>query len=197
MLLKDELFMIQKRYEAKPPKDIALPFPPQINKSDPLVLVYTYKEFLLTQGTIRFAHIVQANEILFDSFPAQDSAACVVYSTDSYVEEHPELLKEAAQLIFSYKNAPADSIPPVLRDVAATITDEYDRSVHRISLLCREKMVEFVVAPIWIFRKLLPKRKLCSNLIPVFTLDGCNSLLTVPKEYWPFDFARRWKSGRL
>ena len=195
MLLRDVLFLIQKKYEAKPPRDIRLP--PMPNSQDPLAQVWLDKEKLLCQGTIRFAHIVQANTILFDSYPAQDSAACVVYSTDSYIDEYPEALKSIAQLLYRYKTMPTEFVPLAHRDLAAVLKDEYDRSVHRISLLCGEKMVEFVVAPMWIFRHLLPKRKLCGGFLPVLTHEECNSLLTVPKEYWPFDFALRWKNGRF
>ena len=88
-------------------------------------------------------------------------------------------------------------MPDEWKEVARVITDEYDRSDFTFSVRLDGKPVEYHMIPTMIYRKLLPKGKLCGNLLPVFTVPGCKQVLILPKKYWTKAFKEAWANGRI
>lgn len=48
-----------------------------------------------------------------------------------------------------------------------------------------------------IFRKLLPKRKLCGGLIPVLAMAEKETVMILPKRYWTEQFKDMWIQGAI
>lgn len=192
---REELFQMRENYNNNPLRDIKLRCPSWLDSQDPMYEIYSKKAMLLQQGEIVYAHIVQANTIMFRTFPMVDCPGQIVYSSEPYFSEHPEILRDIAWKIYSYKGQELNTVPDEWREVARVITDEYDTSDFTFSLNLGERSLEYHMIPTMIYRKLLPKGKLCGNLLPVLALHMCKPVLILPKQYWTKNFVNAWIKG--
>ncbi len=192
---REELLQMRKNYKTNPLDDIKLSRPNWLNSEDPISEIYEKKSALLQQGEIIYANIVQANTILFRTFPPLNCPAQILYSVDSYFVENPKSLYDIACGIYSFKGQEPESVPNDWKEVARVITDEYDRTDFTFSLRLDEKSVEYHMIPTMIYRKLLPKGKLCGNLLPVLTIPESKQVLILPKQYWTKNFTKAWVEG--
>lgn len=190
-----QLLQMRENYKESPLEDIKLGRPSWLDLSDPMSEIYSKKTMLLQQGEIVYANIVQANTILFKKFPLLDCPAHIVYSTEPYFMEHAETLQEIARGIYQYKGQELDSVPDEWKDVTRVITDEYDRSDFTFELNVDGELLTYYLIPTMIYRKLLPKGKLCGNLLPVLTIPDCKQVLVLPKKYWTKKFTEMWVEG--
>ena len=193
--LREELFQMRENYKKNPINDIKLSRPTWLNSKDPMSELYLKKSILLQQGEIVFANIVQANTILFKKFPPHDCPAHIVYSKNPYFSENPKVLYDVAWGIYSYKGEDLDTVPDEWKEVARVVTDEYDRSDFTFSLILDNKLFVYHMIPTMICRKLLPKGKLCGNILPVLTAPECKQVLILPKQYWTKKFTKAWVEG--
>ena len=192
---KEELLKMRENYKRNPLKDINLSRPIWLDDQDPMFEIYLKKSMLLQKGQIVYATIVQANSILYKNFPPINAPAHIVYSTAPYFMENPTSLYDIACGIYEYKGQEIDTVPDEWKEVARVITDEYDRSDFTFYLNINEQSMEYRMIPTMIYRKLLPKRKLCGALFPVFVLPECKQVLILPKKYWTKEFKKAWTSG--
>lgn len=192
---RDELYLMRNNYKNNPLQDLKLSRPEWLDSQDPMFEIYSKKSILLQQGEITYASIVQANEILFRRFPPLDCPAQIVYSTNSYITENPEVLFKIAWKIYNYKGQPENEIPNEWREVARVITDEYDRTNFTFSMELGDQSAEYHMIPTMIYRKLLPKRKLCGNLLPILTVPESKQIIILPKHYWTKKFIEAWVNG--
>ena len=195
--LREELFLMRENYKKSPLRDMQLSRPEWLDSKDPMSELYSKKAMLLQQGEIVFAAIVQANTILFKRFPPFNCPAQIVYSADPYFAENPEVLYDLAYGIYRYKGQVLDRVPKEWKEVSRVITDEYDRSDFVFSLTRENRSVEYRLIPTMIFRKLLPKRKLCGNLLPVLMIPNCKQVFILPKRYWTKKFTEAWVKGYI
>lgn len=190
-----ELVQMRENYKINPLDDIKLSRPGWLDSEDPMSEIYEKRSALLQQGEIVYAHIVQANTILFKIFPPIDCPAQIVFSAESYFMEQPAVLQDIAWEIYKYKGQALDTVPDEWKDVARVITDEYDRTDFTFSLKLDGQSIEYNMIPTMIYRKLLPKGKLCGNLLPVLTLPDCKQIMILPKKYWTKKFKEAWVAG--
>jgi len=195
--LYKELIQMRENYKRNPFNDIKLSRPEWLDSEDPMSEIYENKSLLLQKGEVIYAHIVQANAILFKRFPPFDCPAHIVYSLDPYFMEQPEVLQDIAWGIYSYKGQDLTSVPDEWKETARVITDEYDRTDFTFTLNLDEKSLEYRMIPTMVYRKLLPKRKLCGSLLPVFALPESKQVLILPKEYWTNNFTKAWVEGTI
>lgn len=188
----EELYQMRKKYRSKPLVDIKLNRPVWLDSEDPMSDIYYEKPTLLQQGEIVYAKIVQANSILFKRFPSLDCPAHIIYSTDSFFDKNPEILYDVASHIYSYKGQAPDIVPDEWKEVARVITDEYDRKGFSFTLNIDGHSYEFYMISTMIYRKLLPKGKLCGNIIPILTVPKCKQVLILPRKYWTKKFKKAW-----
>lgn len=157
---KEELFQMRKNYKNSPLTDIKLSRPKWLDSDDALSEIYSQKSALLQRGEIVYASIVQANTLLFKSFPPFNCPAEIIYSTNTFVNENPEYLFDIAQNLYNYKDEDLNTIPEEWREIARVITDEYDRTDFTFSIQLNGNLAEYNMIPTMIYRKLLPKGKL-------------------------------------
>lgn len=193
--LYEELLQMREKYKNKPLKDVKLSRPPWLSLNDPMSELFSQKSILLKQGEIVYASIIQANSILFKSFPPLDCPAHIVYSTDPYFIKQPDALTDISWEIIQYKGQAIDTVTDDWKEVARVITDEYDRSDFDLSLNVNGQTVKYKLIPTMIYRKLLPKRKLCGNLLPVLSVPDCKQIMVLPKKYWTKSFTQAWIKG--
>ena len=192
-----ELLQMRENYKRNPLKDIKLRRPAWLNLKDPMAEIYEKKSVLLQQGEIVYAHIVQANTILFNLFPPYDCPAQIVYSAETYFMKRPDVLKGIAWGIYNYKGKEPDTVPEEWKNVARVITDEYDRTDFSFMLNVNGQSMEYHLIPTMVYRKLLPKGKLCGSLLPVLTVPDCKQVMILPKKYWTKKFTEAWIKGMI
>lgn len=188
---------MKENYSKNPLRDIKLNRPLWLESNDPMFEIYSKKFLLLQQGNITYAHIVQANTILFQRLPPFDCPAHIIYSVNKDIAENPEMLFDIATELYSYKGKPENEIPDKWKNVARVITDEYDRSDFTFNIESGENAAEYHLLPIMVFRKLLPRRRLCGNLIPILFAPDCKQVLILPQKYWSKNFTRLWVQGKI
>lgn len=197
MDLEEELRKMQSFYDKNRLQDIRLKRPAWLTFSDPMSSVFKDKVALLKYGSVYFAHIVQANTILFKQLPHVDCPAHIVYSTDACIAENPDILQEIAHQLYRYKHTSLEAVPKQWREIVRVIADEYDRSAFTFSVEYRGHSVEIHFIPTMIFRKLLPKRKLCGSLLPILIAPNCKSVMLLPKRFWTKEFRSFWTRGAI
>lgn len=200
MDFKKELEKMRKGYARKPLKNIDIPCPrwiqnPENHEEGKL---FTEKDELIRDGILCYASVVQANQILFCDEPRVDSAANLLYSTDDVICENPQLLKSLSQLLFMYKDRDPEQIPDEWKSIAAAITAEDGDCYTTVSTTVCNQPVQACFNANLITRSLLPKNKLCGNLLPVLAIPGkCVSVLILPEKYWSRNFKKAWVKGLI
>ena len=193
---RDELAQMKDNYKKNPLQDLKLCRPEWLESDDPMSEIYSKKTMLLQQGEITYACIVQANTFLFQRFPPV--ACCpaqILYSRNSYIGENPQIIHDIANKLYWYKGVEDSGMPKEWEEIAKVLRDELDRSDFTFPVEADDELVECHFLPIMIYRKLLPKRKLCSSILPVLFAPGCKQVLVLPKEYWTKKFKEVWIRG--
>lgn len=193
-----QLEQMRANYAANPKKNVFLMRPSWMGFGDELGVIYKEKKQLLTEGTICYAAVVQANDILF-RWAFGDLPANLIYSPDDAVSHDPTLLYKLAQQLYSYKDMPLEQVPEAWREVARVITDERDRSAFAFRATMADGFaINTYFNANMVIRKHLPGMVLRSGLLPVLACPGkCKSVLILPKQYWTEDFKAEWCNGNL
>ena len=197
--LQQELQIMRLNYINKPLKRLRLRKPSWLAVTDRLSIVFREKETLLREGKIYYAHVVQANEMLFMRDKARnDCPANFIYSADGAVNDDPAKLASLAHTLFSYKGKNLDDVPPEWQRMAGILTDEFSREGHRFTIQTESGPAQMNFVCVLVFREMLPKRTLLSSLVPVIAApEKCESILILPKKYWTKNFTAAWENGEL
>ena len=197
-----ELELMRENYKQNPPKmllkdnvfDEEQDFA-DLEKMDPLNVIYREEKTLLKEGNVFMGCIVQANKNLFKRFPPLNYPAVMIYSPDPVLGTDGNRLYAIAHKLFSYKDRPQDT-PEELRELAGWITDEITRffNVPLPDSLTGGKEVYITVFQV--MRKNLPGKKLQQNILPILAAPGsCKSATVLPKELWPERFVNQFWKG--
>ena len=143
---------------------LSIPRPSWCNQSDQLYCMFQVSKQLLTDGVIVWAHIVQANTLLFTPGD-HDCPASVVFAPNPQQYVNLGDLERVAQSLFRLKGtSPSD---PELKVFADNITNEYTRT---FGLKVPEKLcpnVDLYEATTFVSRKHLPNKVLSLPFFPL------------------------------
>jgi hypothetical protein len=189
---KKELDIMRWNFNKGNRKIGKLPKPPWTNSKETLSKIYSEYLILAQTGEIHYAHLVQANVILFKFFPHLNCPANIIVSLNDYYAERPHDLKYTANVLFGYKNT--ENAPEELKVITDSITDEYDR-LYNVKLPNEPDMrSDIFFTTIMVYRKHLPGRKLSGSLFPVLTdPKNLQSTLILPKKYWTKSIINNFK----
>lgn len=202
MDFQKELFQMRNNFKTN--KDnIKIPSRPTWMKSDDLLnCIYNNKEYTLAHGEVYYAHIVQANNVLFESvfpldlLPDCNNPANIVFSESEYFEENPMVLGDIAHELFLYKYS-EKPVPEEYIEIVDYIRDEYDRSMVQFQPLDMDGIYINFIATL-IYRPFLPKRYLRSSLLPIIASnEHPDSAIILPKKFWSPEFTQAWTDKRL
>jgi len=173
-----------------------LPKPAWMTANETLNKIYVELPELVETGKIHFACLVQANVILFKSFPPFNCPANIIFSTNGYYDENPYELGKLATKLFSYKGT--DGAPENIKKITDSITDEYDR-LYNIKLPDSMDIKSNVFfTTLMIYRKHLPDRKLSGSVFPLITSpENLQSAMILPQKYWTSVFVDFFKNKIL
>lgn len=195
MDFKCELEEMRTKYTANPPKDFKIHRPWWMENNDGLAKLYIEKNILLKYGKVYWAHLVQANSILFKKMPPIDCPATIVYSTDIGIDKNPILLQKLAENIYFYKNSEQEP-PKEWKKMVECIKDEEDRQPFSFNSTVDGYTFKTEMRALMIFRKHIPKRVLTDSIFPIIAAPGrCESVLILPSKYWGEKFKTAWRFG--
>lgn len=191
--LKSAYSQKQKSLRASTFESVQAPCPDWIKPSEPLYEILKQQQLLLTQGTIVWAALVQANNLLFSPGDV-DCPAQLVYSRDPCFDSRPQELSAIASAIFKLKNtAPSD---PAEKAMADRVTDEMDRTMGwRLPDLLTDK--EVFSATFMVFRRHIPNGVLAAGFFPILVHPSTQAVMIVPFEFWPIELIILWKERKL
>ena len=161
--------------------------------SDSINVIYKNQRALLNHGQVVWAHIVQANVLLFEP-GADDCPALAIYGTSTSLDGDIELLEITARDLFSLKGTePRD---PELRIFADKITDEMSTPMKLKVPSSMTDGLDLFLTTIMVPRKHLPNRRLSLSFFPLLIAPKkTKATLIVPSQFWPRNFIRVWKQS--
>lgn len=167
--------------------------PTWMSPRDGLYPVYEAQELLITQGSVVWAAMVQANQLLFEPGP-DDCPAQLVYSTHHHFDARPGELESIAGRLADLKGtAPGD---PVLGRLADLVTDETNRSMS-LELPPVFSDYPICLGAFMVFRKHVPGGVLGRFTFPLLVHPATPAVMIVPSGFWPPELIALWKRGLL
>lgn len=199
MNLKKELEKMRKAYEKKRLADIKLRRPDWLTEDDMLYQIFREKQELLAEGTVYYAHIVQANMMLFDrKYSIHDCPADILFSTDDAVNEAPAILKTLAGMLYGFKDKDPETVPEQWREMAEFVTCEHGRDEFTFNVPGPKGPAQMMLLPLMVFRAYIPEKTLTGSLVPILAAPGrCKSVMILPEQYWTGAFRRAWVKHQL
>lgn len=167
----------------------ALP-PTWMPRNDVLRKVYVEQDRLLRAGSLVWAWLVQANNLLFAPGP-DDHPALIVLPTDITNAAPIARLSAVAQRVYQLKNTtPADAGE---RELARLVSDEMRRSLGWRVPATVAGPTALTLTACMVFRRALPEGRLHRGLLPMLTHPQTDVVLPVPLRCWPEAFERWWR----
>lgn len=190
---RTELEIMRRNFRERGKRPIK-PIRPLWVRSDILNSVYTEMKILWEHGEVYWGTLVQANNIMFGYFPYSDCPGNVLFTTNEYINNNPEVIRQIGSEIFSYKNT--YMAPRYLKRVVDVVTGERERLFNypiplnetgRFNdcpqILWNENRLFFTT--MMFFRKYMPKRKLCSGIFPIVAAPHMTHIsIMLPEKYW-------------
>jgi hypothetical protein len=152
-------------------------------RKDRLQIFFKNQKRLFAEGKLVWAHIVQANTLLFS--PGRDGCpALVVYAAIDRPDLDPAILSAIASKVFDLKGTqPTD---PNLLKVADCLTDECSRPFGLFLPSSFALNIPCEITTIYVDRKHLPNGYLSKGIFPMIVSDRDPKIATIlPSLYWP------------
>jgi len=161
--------------------------PPPWVAADELRQLFDDYPKLLQQGRVVWAHLIQANNSLFEPGP-NDSPAEILY--DPHGRLQPAELAPLAHRLYLLKNTkPAD---PEEARIAEHLTGEMTRAFG-MPVPRTISGAGLLESTLLIIRKHLPNRRLAAGYFPILISDACKgSAMILPSRWWPRALAEQW-----
>jgi hypothetical protein len=163
------------------------------DRSDKLSILFDNLDRLWCEGVVVWAHVVQANQLIWrpgpDNVPGE-----LVYSLEDADRTELQLLGTVARRLYKLKGTSPDD--PAEASIAKYISDEHIRVFgHRVPTTicarprCRMSTTFFV-------RKHLPLGRLAEPFVPVVVLpEKPHVAMPLPGRFWPDSLLGIWREA--
>lgn len=175
------------------------PRPPWLKADDELSKLYAEFHVLLKWGEVYYSCIVQANRVLFNAPTLRSPASSVAEVVFNHKRpktsiSDPLIMKSFANYLYECKERKPEENPEWIREAAAVIAGELDRSRVRIKADDGGNFpMNLTMQSVIVFREHLPKKVLKSGLMPIIAAPAkCFSIAVLPCKYWADGFTRYW-----
>lgn len=160
--------------------------------NDPMLRILSDQRALLDRGEVVWGHLVQANQILFDSSNTHTAPANVIYSLDPAFDGRVDLLGGFAHGLFARKG----SVPGEreLREFVRVITDERERMMRRElpRTYCGGRSVYFTTC--FIRPGHLPGNRIAQPEFPLLVNPReTEAVMILPSRFWSADLVGQWR----
>jgi hypothetical protein len=161
-----------------------------VKHQDPLLEYYRKQELLLTEGTVAWGALVQANSILFGP-GMSDAPATMIYSAEPAIEVEPERLATIASRLFSLRGFARED--PAEQQYGNMLEKESERAMGIAIPASHAEGLQIFSTTVMIRRCHLPGRILRGKLMPVLMHPASTAVMIVPSEVWPESLACDWR----
>lgn len=165
---------------SKPPK--------WLTENDPVSAIFAHQRQIVRDGEVRWAHIVQANNLIFAPGP-EDSGAQVIYAPSGNIPL--KVMGEIAHRAFAQKGT--QPMDPAERKVANMLTDEMERALDwpmpKTLTGGRSLITTIVILP----RSHMPGRLMAMKFFPIFADPATKMATLIPQRYWPEELTAEWQ----
>ncbi|MBT3201534.1 MAG: hypothetical protein HN350_16655 [Phycisphaerales bacterium] len=163
-------------------------------QGDDLFAMFREKWQVLNDGIVVWAHIVQANTLLFERGMANCPASVIFTPTpDSVVD--PDELGPIARSLFELKNTSPDA--PKLAEFADNLTDEMVRTFGLPVPEQISAIPNLFEATTFVTRKHLPNRILSASFFPLVVRSSPPYYnFPLPSRYWPKPLIAFWNDSQ-
>ncbi|WP_432176779.1 hypothetical protein [Streptomyces sp. Tue6028] len=158
---------------------------------DPLLGIVEQQDLLLESGTVVWAAIVQANELLFKP-GRNDHPAVVLYGTDPEIfDDQPEELRAVARKLFSLKGKLLTD--PDLQPFSNMLCREMSREMRMPVPRSLAGSALVYCTNVIVTRRHLPSGTLSSGLFPLVIHSACSATMILPSRFWPDELLSVWE----
>lgn len=160
---------------------LRMPTPAWLDPDDRLQQLFLQQDLLLREGRIVWAHLVQANSLLFVPGP-NDHPAVVIYSTDGFYDDRPEKLAHIAKALYAVKGE--EQSDPDMQAFSTMLASEIAREMRLpvprsltgdTAVFCTEVLVA---------RRHLQYAVLRWSQFPLLIHPSTSSTMILPSRYW-------------
>lgn len=167
-----------------------IPKPKWCDRNDDLFASFQNKWKLLSNGVVVWAHIVQANALLFEP-GTTNCPASVIFSPDQRRHVEPAELGRVAHSLFELKGTSPSE--PALKEFADNITNEMTRTFGLKVPESFSPRLQLYESTTFVTRKHLPNRILSVPFFPlVVASEPPYYNFPLPSRYWPQQFVDFW-----
>ncbi len=161
------------------------------SEDDRFLRLYHDQRLLFQQGEVVWAHIIQANEGLFEPHDPDDLPAALVYGSGRYFDDHLDDLSFIAHHLFAIKGR--EMRHPELAKVAKCLADEIEvRFNHPLPpVLPTAGPIHY--SAVMIHRKHLPVPHLAQLWFPLLVCPEQTKMsMILPSRYWAREMIDAW-----
>lgn len=179
---------------------MSLPSAPSwLGSDDELGKLYTEFPVLMKWGEVYYACLVQANRTLFNKPTSRSATASVAEVLFNHRRpktsiSDPLIMKSFAHYLFECKERKPEENPEWIREAAAVVAGEFDRS--RVIIKADDGddfSMNMTMQSVLVFREHLPNKVLKSSILPIIAAPTkCFSIMILPCRYWSKGFKRYW-----
>jgi len=164
--------------------------PSWCDSDDKLFATFQNHRQLLAKGVVVWAHIVQANVLLFQA-GRENCPASVVFSPNPALQVEPGDLGKVAHALYELKGtSPTEA---ELKEFADNITDEVTRTFGLRVPKCVSPHMELYQASTFVTRKHLPNRILSLPFFPLLVAPRPPYYnIPLPSRFWPQPLVDHW-----
>ncbi len=161
-------------------------------RGDRLTIHFRHLDRLFAEGRVVWGHFIQANRLMFEEGRANCPGEVVYPMADSKGAD-PAYLKFLAGELFRLKHTqPTD---PELKPIAEYLTDERIRVFGLPVPGSISPSAQCQISTTFLVRKHLPRRRLCTTLVPLVVSRREPFIVSVlPERYWPRELLDWWSS---
>lgn len=163
-----------------------------VESNDKLLRILEDQDLLLASGQVFWGHLVQANQILFESDNRQTCPANVIYSTDPFFEGRLSLLSSMARGLFAQKGS--TSAGREIQAFVDAVTDEMARVLRREMPNSYTGGRSVYFATCFIQPGHLPDGYLARSSFPIIVNpEETPTMMLLPSRYWPAELVSNWR----
>jgi len=170
-------------------RDIAFARPPWLEANDPLSDAVRKFDRLLSEGSLTWGCVVQANNILWQ--PGHQAApAVIVHGLDPDIDPLPSILEIVAQRVASIREQ--QPVDPGWSQIARVISNDLSRET-RVPLPRSLAMgLSLGLSTVLVVPDHLPKPRLAAPILPVLLHPSLTPVIVLPALLWGDDLEQAW-----
>jgi hypothetical protein len=159
--------------------------------NEALLKILREQDLLHERGQVYWGHLIEANNLLFNSSNEYTLPAAIIYSTDPFFDSQIDLLESIANRLNEFKEKPSSD--PEVREFMRITTDEFER-ILRLELplnCCHGRSVYYATCLVQPHH--LPRGIIQTGWFPIVAdFENTEAVMILPSHIWPHRLLAYW-----